>query len=121
MTFETFEQFWKENYEKEYWPDTEPFYGIASCAWEMGKEREREAYSGKLVTALSLIKEIFAECFFKTDNKHLLLRATKFVKDVENWFVIDPCRMCRNYDDNKGFNETCSMCCWFYDSKFEVK
>lgn len=35
--------------------------------------------------------------------------------------VIDPCRMCGNHDDKKGYGECCSMCCWFYDSKFKIK
>lgn len=38
--------------------------------------------------------------------------------------VIDPCRQCRFVDQNKTTHydnvETCRMCCWFYDSKFEV-
>lgn len=42
MTFETFEEFWKESFEKEYGPDTEPFYGIAAYAWEMGERSVRK-------------------------------------------------------------------------------
>lgn len=39
--------------------------------------------------------------------------------------IIDPCRMCghaRNYKDGfADYGEECRECCYYYDSKFEVK
>lgn len=55
----------------------------------------------------------------KPELKDQLKSFEIYINDIT--LVIDPCRMCRNHDESKGFNEMCSMCCWFYDSKFEVK
>lgn len=53
-----------------------------------------------------------------------------FINDIP--LFIDPCRMCKVYKKNKGYDfgdklvngvwETglCTDCCWCYDSKFEV-
>ena len=46
--------------------------------------------------------------------------------------VIDPCKMCKVYKENKGYEISirvdtclykdgrCKECCWYYDSKFEI-
>lgn len=45
--------------------------------------------------------------------------------------VVDPCKMCKIYKKHNGWfmgefkkgewvDGACKMCCWFYDSKFEV-
>ena len=36
-------------------------------------------------------------------------------------FVLDPCKICKNYDEEKGYKEECSICCYYYGSNFEVK
>ena len=45
-----------------------------------------------------------------------------YINDIP--LVIDPCRMCKYIDANKESHvkniDVCKMCCWFYDSKFEV-
>lgn len=53
-----------------------------------------------------------------------------YINDIP--LVIDPCRMCKVYKKNKGYEVTvkdkdgnytdgrCPQCTWFYDSKFEV-
>ena len=54
-----------------------------------------------------------------------------YINDIP--LVIDPCKMCKVYKKNKGFDMgsydketdrytkgTCLQCTWFYDSKFEV-
>ena len=45
-----------------------------------------------------------------------------YINDIP--LVIDPCRMCKNIDANKESHvkniDVCKICCWFYDSKFEV-
>ena len=55
----------------------------------------------------------------KSKLKEQLESFESYVNDIP--LVIDPCRMCKNHDDNKGFSETCPICCWFYGSKFEVR
>ena len=35
--------------------------------------------------------------------------------------ALDPCKMCLNYDEEKGYKEKCSTCCYWYGSNFEVK
>ena len=35
--------------------------------------------------------------------------------------VIDPCKQCKNHSEEKGFESVCATCCWFYDSKFELR
>lgn len=46
-----------------------------------------------------------------------------YINDIP--LVIDPCRDCEFIDDNKQshFDNTdmCKQCCWYYDSKFEIK
>ena len=47
--------------------------------------------------------------------------------------VIDPCKMCKVYKAKGGYDtghfdsdgqwddsNSCKLCCWFYDSKFEI-
>ena len=53
-----------------------------------------------------------------------------YINDIP--LVIDPCKMCKVYKANNGYetghynsleefeNGTCTDCCWYYDSKFEV-
>ena len=53
-----------------------------------------------------------------------------YVNDIP--FVIDPCKICKVYKKNKGYEVTvkdkagnytdgrCPQCTWFYSSKFEV-
>ena len=44
----TFEEFWNKNYEKDYGPaefPIEPYYGIASYAWEMGQTAKTEEFA----------------------------------------------------------------------------
>lgn len=53
-----------------------------------------------------------------------------YINDIP--LVIDPCKICKVYKNNKGYEVTvkdkngnytdgrCAMCTWFYDSKFEV-
>lgn len=36
-------------------------------------------------------------------------------------YKIDPCKMCKNFSEEKGYEAICATCCWFYDSKFEIK
>lgn len=54
-----------------------------------------------------------------------------YVNDIP--LVIDPCKMCKVYKEKGGYDTghfssydgqweegACNMCCWYYDSKFEV-
>ena len=48
------------------------------------------------------------------------------LKSLESYFndvplVLDPCKICLNYDEEKGYKEKCSTCCFWYGSNFEVK
>ena len=48
------------------------------------------------------------------------------LKSLESYFndvplVLDPCKMCKNYDEEKGYKVKCSACCYWYGSNFEVK
>ncbi|MBQ2175918.1 MAG: hypothetical protein II453_12920 [Alphaproteobacteria bacterium] len=48
------------------------------------------------------------------------------LKSLESYFnivpfVLDPCKICKNYDEEKGYKEECSICCYYYGSNFEVK
>lgn len=41
-----------------------------------------------------------------------------YINDIP--LVIDPCKMCKVYKENNGYETgTCTGCCWYYDSKFE--
>ena len=55
-----------------------------------------------------------------------------YINDIP--LVIDPCKMCKIYKANGGYDTEhfnrdegqwvegpCKMCCWYYDSKFEVE
>lgn len=55
----------------------------------------------------------------KPELKDQLKSFETYINDIP--LVIDPCMMCGNHDDEKGFGEYCSMCCWFYASRFEIK
>lgn len=60
----------------------------------------------------------------------LLANLESHVNDIP--YVINPCKMCKIYKENNGYeienynslglfeNGTCTECCWYYDSKFEV-
>lgn len=48
------------------------------------------------------------------------------LKSLESYFndvplVLDPCKMCKNYDEEKGYKEKCHSCCYWYGSNFEGK
>ena len=48
------------------------------------------------------------------------------LKSLESYFnivpfVLDPCKIGKNYDEEKGYKEECSICCYYYGSNFEVK
>ena len=67
----------------------------------------------------------------KPELKDQLESFAGYVNDIP--LVIDPCKMCKVFKDNESFDidhndeqgnyipGTCTMCCWFYDSKFEVE
>ena len=47
------------------------------------------------------------------------------LKSLESYFndvplVLDPCKICKNYDEEKGYKEKCYTCCYWYGSNFEV-
>jgi len=65
----------------------------------------------------------------KKELKEQLKSYEGYVNDIP--LVIDPCRMCKVYKEHNGWcmsevkngewvDGACKMCCWFYDSKFEV-
>ena len=53
-----------------------------------------------------------------------------YINDIP--LVIDPCKMCKVYKEKGGYDTghfdsngdwvegACKMCCWYYDSKFEI-
>ena len=45
----------------------------------------------------------------KPELKDQLESFESYVNDIP--LVIDPCRMCKNHDESKGFSETCPICC----------
>ena len=69
----------------------------------------------------------------KNELKEQLKSYEGYINDIP--LVIDPCKMCKVYKENKGYEfehkeinggtitisqGRCKECCWFYDSKFEV-
>ena len=66
----------------------------------------------------------------KKELKEQLKSYEGYINDIP--LVIDPCKMCKIYKENDGYNYgsaseengwkqgECVECCWFYDSKFEV-
>ena len=58
----------------------------------------------------------------KKEIKEQLKSYEGYINDIP--LVIDPCRMCKYIDANKQSHikntEICKLCCWYYDSKFEV-
>ena len=64
----------------------------------------------------------------KKELKEQLKSYEGYINDIP--LAIDPCKMCKHSRD-KGKRKsdflpdydrwTCELCCWFYDSKFEVK
>ena len=57
----TFEEFWKENYEGLFGPESfplEPYYGIASYAWEMGQREIEKEYEKKLAEIDKKLSEV---------------------------------------------------------------
>ena len=51
-------------------------------------------------------------------NKQLQELESK-ISDIA--LIIDPCKMCRHHDEDKGYAEECYQCCWYYDSQFKVE
>ena len=60
----------------------------------------------------------------KKELKDQLKSYEGYINDIP--LVIDPCKMCKIYKKHNGWfmgedeEGTCKMCCWFYDSKFEI-
>ena len=67
----------------------------------------------------------------KTELKDQLESYEGYINDIP--LVIDPCKMCKVYKAKGGYDtghfdsdgqwddsNSCKMCCWYYDSKFEV-
>ena len=67
----------------------------------------------------------------KTELKDQLESYEGYINDIP--LVIDPCKMCKIYKAKGGYDtghfdsdgqwddsNSCKMCCWYYDSKFEV-
>ena len=67
----------------------------------------------------------------KTELKDQLESYEGYINDIP--LVIDPCKMCKIYKVKGGYDtghfdsdgqwddsNSCKMCCWYYDSKFEV-
>ena len=54
----------------------------------------------------------------KKELKEQLKSYEGYINDIP--YVIDPCKVCKNHTEEKGYEEKCTTCCWFYDSKFEV-
>ena len=67
----------------------------------------------------------------KTELKDQLKSYEGYINDIP--LVIDPCKMCKIYKAKGGYDtghfdsdgqwddsNSCKMCCWYYDSKFEV-
>ncbi len=67
----------------------------------------------------------------KTELKDQLESFEGYINDIP--LVIDPCKMCKIYKAKGGYDtghfdsdgqwddsNSCKMCCWYYDSKFEV-
>ena len=67
----------------------------------------------------------------KKELKEQLKSYEGYINDIP--LVIDPCKMCKVYKENRGYEisirvDTCvykdgrfKECCWFYDSKFKVE
>lgn len=55
----------------------------------------------------------------KKELKEQLKSYEEYINDIP--YVIDPCKVCKNHTEEKGYEEKCATCCWFYDSKFEVE
>ncbi|MBR1536019.1 MAG: hypothetical protein IJ630_03680 [Treponema sp.] len=88
----TFEDFWKENYEKEF-STSEPYYGIASYAFEKGQENCNCVHTdnSKVIAELAAQIEKIKCCSNCKNCKR------KFIK--ENVFE-NTCKVehCKNYD-----------------------
>lgn len=55
----------------------------------------------------------------KQELENQLKSLESYFNDIP--FVLDPCKMCLNYDNEKGYTEECSTCCYWYGSNFKVK
>ena len=67
----------------------------------------------------------------KKELKEQLKSYEGYINDIP--LVIDPCKMCKIYKTKGGYDTghfdnngdwvegACKMCCWYYDSKFEVE
>ena len=100
----TFEEFWKENYEKEF-GTSEPYYGIASYAFEKGQENCNCVYTDNSNVIQKLEKE---NAELKAKNEKLMQMLASSA-DCEN---------CKHYDEDleKEDKEPCKNC--FYDNSF---
>jgi hypothetical protein len=54
----------------------------------------------------------------KKELKEQLKSYEGYINDIP--LVIDPCKMCKNHTEEKGYAEPCSSCSWFYPSNFEI-
>lgn len=66
----------------------------------------------------------------KKELKEQLKSYEGYINDIP--LVIDPCKQCKVYLENRGYETShtdycgvyirgrCEECCWYYDSKFEV-
>ena len=67
----------------------------------------------------------------KKELKEQLKSYEGHINDIP--LVIDPCKQCKIYKEKGGYDtghfdsdgqwddsNSCKMCCWYYDSKFEV-
>lgn len=41
-----------------------------------------------------------------------------YINDIP--LVIDPCKICKHHDSEKGHEEKCAQCSWYYPSYFEA-
>ena len=55
----------------------------------------------------------------KKELKEQLKSYEGYINDIP--LVIDPCKMCKNHSEEKGYAVKCATCSWFYASKFEIK
>ena len=54
----------------------------------------------------------------KKELKEQLKSYEGYINDIP--LVIDPCKMCKNHSEEKGYEVVCATCCWYYNSKFEI-
>ena len=55
----------------------------------------------------------------KKELKEQLKSYEGYINDIP--LVINPCKQCKNHSEEKGYEEKCAICCWYYDSKFEME